>query len=303
MKTYDVFISYRRTGGFELAEILYNRLTDLGYSVFLDIESLRSGKFNEALLQRIDECQDILLILPPNALDRCVNEDDWVRREIAWAIAKGKNIIPIYMNGFIMPEELPEGMEELPIYNAIIASSKTFDQTLAEIVSWLHSKRLKQSPDGNSNSDFMKIATWMNHHILEWRIAFFPIAAFSLFEAFMLIPNDDLQWALSQMDESNFAAVRMIYLVLASTLSGAALWLSSKIARGMKRFFVGVGLMFASCCCSQWIVSLMVWDGTYRLWGTPLGISMFIFPWVIAGIAILCTFIVRLIFVYVLEVE
>ena len=43
MKTmkYDIFISYRRDGGDTLAQLIYDRLTDRGYSVFLDIESLR----------------------------------------------------------------------------------------------------------------------------------------------------------------------------------------------------------------------------------------------------------------------
>ena len=61
MKTmkYDIFISYRRDGGDTLAQLIYDRLTDRGYSVFLDIESLRSGKFNEKLFSVIDECRDV----------------------------------------------------------------------------------------------------------------------------------------------------------------------------------------------------------------------------------------------------
>ena len=70
MKTmkYDIFISYRRDGGDTLAQLIYDRLTDRGYSVFLDIESLRSGKFNEKLFSVIDECRDVVVILPPGSL-------------------------------------------------------------------------------------------------------------------------------------------------------------------------------------------------------------------------------------------
>lgn len=46
---YDVFISYRRDGGDILAMLLYNRLKDDGYNPFYDIETLRSGRFNEQL--------------------------------------------------------------------------------------------------------------------------------------------------------------------------------------------------------------------------------------------------------------
>lgn len=299
MKNYDVFISYRRTGGFELAEVLYNRLTNMGYKVFLDIESLRSGKFNEALLQRIEECSDVLLLLPPNALDRCVNEDDWVRREITWAIEKKKNIIPVYMNGFIMPNTLPDGMEELPTYNAILASSRSFDQTLTEIVSFLHSKSNIQT-----NSAFAKVASWVNHNVLAWRIVFFPIAAFLWFELCMILPFDLLQESKAQMHESNFAICRMIYLVTSSLLAGCALWALPKLIKNKAwRFLMSIGSITLICYLSKVFVDQVAWNGYYELWSTPLGITLFMTPWLVTGMAILCTFIVKLFFVYIFEIE
>lgn len=75
---YHVFISYRRDGGDTMARLLYDRLKADGYAPFLDIEQMRSGKFNEQLYDRIAECEDFLMILSPGALDRCKNEDDWV---------------------------------------------------------------------------------------------------------------------------------------------------------------------------------------------------------------------------------
>ena len=74
---YDIFISYRRDGGDTLSQLIYDRLTHRGYRVFLDIESLNAGKFNEKLLEVIEECKDIVDVLPPNGLDRCNNEGDW----------------------------------------------------------------------------------------------------------------------------------------------------------------------------------------------------------------------------------
>lgn len=124
MKNYDVFISYRRDGGFNLADSIYQRLINSGYSAFLDIEQLKSGKFNTKLLAVIEQCQDFILVLPPHALDRCVNEDDWVRLEVEHALKCKKNIIPIMLRGFEWPsqEKLPESLRELPNYNGISAS-------------------------------------------------------------------------------------------------------------------------------------------------------------------------------------
>ena len=71
----DVFISYRRDGGDMTAMYIYQALKERGYDVFYDLEVLRAGKFNDALLENIRSCKDFVLILSPHALDRCDNEN------------------------------------------------------------------------------------------------------------------------------------------------------------------------------------------------------------------------------------
>lgn len=119
---YDIFISYRREGFYQ-ANIFHSRLQAAGYRVFFDVESMRSGKFNEQLYDVIDHCKDFLLILPPNALERCDDPEDWVRKEVLRAIESKKNIIPVMMKGFEWPKPMPKGMEELANYQALAASS------------------------------------------------------------------------------------------------------------------------------------------------------------------------------------
>lgn len=129
-KKYDIFISYRRSS-YDTANLVATRLRAEGYSVFFDMETLRSGKFNEQLYNVIEQCKDFVVVLPPNALDRCVNEDDWVRLEVSHAMKHNKNIIPIMLNGFQWPNPMPIGMEELCNYQAITASSiEYFDLAL-----------------------------------------------------------------------------------------------------------------------------------------------------------------------------
>lgn len=129
----DIFISYRREGGEFLASLLYQRLTSDGYSVFLDVESLRSGKYNEQLFRVIEECTDFLLILPPNGLDRCVHPDDWVRLEIEHAVDLGKNIVPVMMRGFEWPDVLPEKLQGIPLENGVTANTELFDGVIARL--------------------------------------------------------------------------------------------------------------------------------------------------------------------------
>ena len=46
---YDIFISYRRSNGWDTAKHLRDILVEKGYSVFFDVDSLRNGDFNMAV--------------------------------------------------------------------------------------------------------------------------------------------------------------------------------------------------------------------------------------------------------------
>ena len=148
MKTkYDIFISYRRTGGFESANLIAEKLRRMGYSVFFDVESLRSGKFNEQLYHVIEQCKDFVIVLPENGLDRCSNDDgkpneeDWIRKEVIHAIERQKNIVPVMLSGFEWPAKMPDGMVSLKDYQAITASNhETFDLAMLRLAGYLMSK-------------------------------------------------------------------------------------------------------------------------------------------------------------------
>ena len=118
-ETYDVFICYRRETGAGSAKHLRDILHEKGYRVFFDTDSLRSGSFNRALFDVIRNCTDFILILSPNALDRCVNDEDWVRQELACAISTGKNIIPVFTNQFSFPSQLPDDINDIRWRNGI----------------------------------------------------------------------------------------------------------------------------------------------------------------------------------------
>ena len=54
-----------------------------GFSVFLDIEKLRAGKFDDNLLNSVRNARNFVLVLTPNSLDRCcgdADQKDWVHR-------------------------------------------------------------------------------------------------------------------------------------------------------------------------------------------------------------------------------
>lgn len=143
MADYQIFISYRRDGGEFLAGRVSDKLIDKGYVVFYDVESMRSGFFDEQIYRAIDQCTDILLVLPPNALDRCREEGDWVRKEIVYAMEKKKNIIPLLMPGFTWPDEMPEGMEKLDKEEGVKVDSTYFRAMMERIEELLDAKPAK----------------------------------------------------------------------------------------------------------------------------------------------------------------
>jgi hypothetical protein len=126
---YDIFISYRRKGaGAGVAGELQAKLENLGYKVFLDVDEIGSGQFPEQIERAISECKDFILVLSPGTLERCVEEEDWVRREILQAQNQNKNIIGVGLPGFIMPEAeaLPDPLKPM---------------TTIQVFAWTHEYR------------------------------------------------------------------------------------------------------------------------------------------------------------------
>ena len=137
---YDVFISYRRDGGEYTAKMIYDKLSEQGYRVFLDMESMHAGAFNKQLYSVIDQCKDFVLVLSPGALDRCIHEEDWVRKEIEHAILSKKNIVPILIRGFQFPSVLPASIGPLIYENGIESNTQFFEAFIQKVTKFLKSK-------------------------------------------------------------------------------------------------------------------------------------------------------------------
>ena len=120
MKRYDIFISYRREDGSVAARSLYDRLKRDGYNVFLDVASMTRCEFDKQIKGTIEACKDFILILSKKALNETTNQEDWVREELAYAIEKGKNIIPVFLPDFEnFPQNLPSGISAIRTINGL----------------------------------------------------------------------------------------------------------------------------------------------------------------------------------------
>ena len=118
---YDIFISYRRfdskgrTSGRDIARTIKLELEKRGFKVFFDYSELRDNEFENIILPAVKNSKALLFILSEDALIRCSNEGDWVRREICTALETGVKIIPLNpdnaFNGW--PENLPAELEPM----------------------------------------------------------------------------------------------------------------------------------------------------------------------------------------------
>lgn len=130
---YDIFISYRREGGYDTAKHLNDLLVRDGYRVSFDIDTLRNGDFDEQLLERIEQCKDFILIVDEHAFDRTIDptfvpQKDWLRCELSHALKNKKNIIPIFLsNVYSFPENLPLDVADIVKRNGPQYSRYYFD--------------------------------------------------------------------------------------------------------------------------------------------------------------------------------
>ena len=143
---FDIFISYKRKS-LPTANNLYYRLTTRGYSTFFDLEEMGRDNFNTQLLKYIENAKDVFVILEEGSLDACKKEDwekDWFCHEIAFALKKKKNIIPILLNGFKMPAEdfFPDELKEFHLKQAPEFNFTFFEAYLDRLVEkdYLNSK-------------------------------------------------------------------------------------------------------------------------------------------------------------------
>lgn len=171
---YDVFISYRRDGGFETAKLLYQSLVEQGYTVSLDLETLHSGSFDRELMERIEGCYDFVLIVDKHCFDRTLDknidpDNDWVRREVAYALRLKKNIIVVRMEGAVFPQNLPSDIAEISMKNGPEYSISYYDSFVSRLTKdFLHSVAripvkhqlaLPESTDNQYLNSFLKIKT------------------------------------------------------------------------------------------------------------------------------------------------
>ena len=154
---YENFISYRRKDASIEVKNLYDALLKRGLSTFCDIYSMGSGKFNDELKEVIDRCTNFILVLGSNSLEKCIDETDWLYKEINEALEKKKNIICVFTTqGFEFPSTLPPQIDEIRFRNGLVFDIFYFDAFLDKLVSLFFVTKESRS-ESNDSRDFIII--------------------------------------------------------------------------------------------------------------------------------------------------
>ena len=134
------FISYRRKGGWEAAELIRVVLELHHVRAFLDRTHLGPDHFPTALLDAIRDAQSVILILTPGCLRRH-GSTDWLREEVLHAKAMKKRIVPVMFNDFAFPSRVAASLEFLREIQAIRWTPHAHQGATAQLLGFLNASR------------------------------------------------------------------------------------------------------------------------------------------------------------------
>lgn len=145
----NVFICYRRDDADGYAGRIYDRLNSrFPGRVFMDVTGIGPGAdFTRVIQDRVGACHALIAVIGQEWLmkadeksrRRLFRDDDYVRREIATALARNIPVIPVLVRGATMPspESLPPDLAQLSFRNAIEITDPDFDHDVGRLIQGL----------------------------------------------------------------------------------------------------------------------------------------------------------------------
>ena len=143
---HGIFISYRREDAAGYAGRLYDRLAaHFGDErVFMDVEEIEPGAdFVDAIARAVGSCEVLIVIIGNEwlAVDsaghrRLDDPTDFVRIETATALVRGIRVVPVLVDGAVVPraDQLPVQLVPLTRRQAVELSHKQWDATTGELI-------------------------------------------------------------------------------------------------------------------------------------------------------------------------
>jgi hypothetical protein len=146
MSKSSVFISYRRddcTGYAGRLEEALERVFGHG-TVFRDMRDIAAGEnFADAIKSCLSTARVVLVLIGPRWMGptpeggrRIDGDDDFVRLEVAAALASGRKVVPVLLSGARLPktEDLPELLRGLTQRQSLNLNESTWDADIERLI-------------------------------------------------------------------------------------------------------------------------------------------------------------------------
>lgn len=137
-KKYDIFLSYRHSDGRLLARLMKTSFEKEGYRVFLDEDELMDVFSDQDVMAAIKVSTIFILLMTHDCFIRCCYENDWIRKEMQYAVEYNKSIIPIVPNNqfYDYPSSMPSHLKEiLDTYQHVaISTGQDYQECMLEII-------------------------------------------------------------------------------------------------------------------------------------------------------------------------
>lgn len=118
---YDILISNRRLdeqgniSGRDQTRLIAKQLELEGYHLFFDYSEIKDNEFDKGIIPIVENSKVFILVLTKDAINRCKNEGDWVRKEIETAIKSDSKVINVSpdntFNGWL--SNLPSSLNKI----------------------------------------------------------------------------------------------------------------------------------------------------------------------------------------------
>ena len=156
-----VFLSYRRADTRHVAGRIAD---DLGerFELFMDIDTIPPGvDFTDYVRRAVSGCDVLLAFIGPQwatltdatGRRRLDDPQDWVVEEIAVALTRGVRVIPVLVDGAVLPtaDQLPASLRALTNRQALPLRHSSFSADAARLVAAVESAGLE--PVGGEGGD------------------------------------------------------------------------------------------------------------------------------------------------------
>jgi hypothetical protein len=236
-----IFLNYRRDDTSGHAGRLYDRLVSrFGRGrVFLDINIEPGVDFEETIRRQVDLCDAFIVVIGSHwrtiadrsGRSRLENPRDWTRIELEIALERGIPIVPVLVQGAMMPteEELPTSLRRLATRNALELSDNRWDYDIGRLfqllTKWVQpdadGARSDHEADDHAAGDLRDHAPDRRPRVSQWGIGRidwpeFAMSAAIAFTWFWVVPK----WAGESWDDASGRAAEVLAVALPAFICG-----------------------------------------------------------------------------------